>query len=264
MSRACACTSRRGFTFMLVLGLLALSVVMLGWGLERQRVQNRVVQLQIDNIERHHELLSIRDIARKWFLRAENNDDKMLEWAASAEPAMIRRMPGGRVITIRVEDGQGTVCARLDKAEQIGMRDRLLDILRRLPEGRGDLVRRSGPVKISFNGAKPEVIDALAGDDAEMGKAMHRLRAKGVADRDAFTRAMEDAGLNSEDFAWALELLDFRPTLWRLLVDVVDRGQTRSYSVLVERRANLGYVYEWRSVPNEPLPALPGDSAPGR
>lgn len=257
-------SSRRGFTFMLVLGLLALAVIMLGWGLERQRTQNGIVAMQIDNIERHHELLSVRDIARKWFVRPENTNEQMLEWAASTEPAMVRRMPGGKVISIRVEDGQGTVCARLDKAEQVGMRDRLLEMLRRLPEGRGDLVRRSGPVKISFNGAPTEVIDALAGEDVEMARAMHDLRDRGVADRDAFTQAMDAAGLNSEDFAWALELLDFQPVLWRLLIDVIDRGETRSYSVLVERRVNVGYIYEWRSIPVERLVELPADSARGR
>lgn len=261
--------TRRGFTFLLVLGLLALAVITLGVGLERQRTQGAIVAMQAGNIQRHHELLSVRDIAGRWFVGKDITDDQLLQWAAADAVAAAIRLPGGRVIQIRVSDGQGAVCARLDRAERIGMRDTLLDILRRLPEGRGDLIRRSGPIQISFNGAPPEVIDALAGDDLDFARAMHDLQGQGVADRDAFTTAMEAAGLNSEDFAWALELLDFRPVLWRLWIDVLDGAETREYTVLVERRVNIANVYEWKSIPVEvfdPTRSRGTDdgSAPGR
>lgn len=269
MNRAPA--SRRGFTFLLVLGLLALSVVITGVMLERQRTQGAMVRMQTDNIERHHELLSVRDIARRWFQES-TQDDQLLQWAATGEIASAIRMPGGQVYQIRVSDGQGTICARMDKAERIGMRDRLLEMLRRLPPQRPDLIRRSGPIKISFNGAPPEVIDALAGDDVEMATAMHALRARGVADQAAFTTAMESAGLNTEDFAWALELLAFNPTLWRLEIEVFEgEDEPRQYTVLVERRVNLAYVYEWRAIPAEVFTiyapgedpnALPGAETP--
>lgn len=242
---------RRGFTFLLVLGLLALSVVITGVMLERQRTQGALVRMQTDNIERHHELLSVRDIARRWFQES-TDDGQLLQWAASSEVASAIRMPGGQVYKVRVSDGQGTICARMDKAARMGMRDRLLEMLRRLPGDRPDLIRRSGPMQISFNGAPPEVIDALAGDDFEMANAMHELRGRGVADQAAFTSAMESAGLNTEDFAWALELLAFNPTLWRLEIEVLEGpDEPRRYTVLVERRVNIAYVYEWRSIPAE-------------
>ncbi|MCA9305365.1 MAG: hypothetical protein R3B46_04255 [Phycisphaerales bacterium] len=258
MKRAAGPT-RRGFTFLLVLGLLALAVVLTGVMLERQRTQGAIVQMQMENIERHHELLSVRDIARRWFQESTSDED-LLIWSATGEVATAIRMPGGQVYQVRVSDGQGTVCARMDKADRLGMRDRLLEILRRLPEGRPDLIRKSGPIQISFNGAASEVIDALAQDDVDMAGAMHRLRAAGVADREAFITAMESAGLNSEDYAWALDLLAFKPVLWRLRIDVFEGDdEPREYTVLVERRVNVAYVYEWRSIPMETFVPAAGD-----
>ena len=109
-------STRRGYTLLLAVIVLAMSTAVIGWNLRRSSLRARAGQMQVDRYALHHEMLGVRDIVTVW-LQRDADKSKLPEYARSGAVAYEVTLPGGKVVRVRVRDGQGTILANLNKVK---------------------------------------------------------------------------------------------------------------------------------------------------
>ena len=251
---------RRGFTFVLVLIVTILATAMISWQLRRMNLRAVATQMQVDAYEEHHQLLGVRDVVWNWARRRSANRslDSMAQVAATPGPHYVTEMPGQFTIKVWVRDGQGTILANLNGAENERRRELMIELLRRVPIDRPDLTRRGGPMSMSVTALPDLVIDALCGGDEQLASTLRYLRDDTSRERRDLRAELVQQGYEPNDIADIYGLLTFEPVLWRLDVLAVRARPDGTlpvpsrYALLVELGGGEPKLHEWRPVPGPP------------
>lgn len=241
-----AAPPRRGFVFILVLGLLVLGSIMLGVALSRASNQTLAVQRQIDNYRRHHELLGVLDVVEKWL--KDQPSSKIREHVINNDVIYRMVVSGDIVIVVRVFDGQGRVLTRIDQARDHIAREWLLTVLSRMPHDQPELFRSQGPTEISLLGAPEPVIRAIAGDSDELYEGLRAAQEAKVTDGAAFLNQLTKAGVASSTAQDVMRVMTLDPKLYRLEAEVVQGDDIRLYEILMTGD-NKPVVLELKSMP---------------
>lgn len=237
---------RRGFVFILVLGLLVLGSIMLGVALSRASNQTLAVQRQIDNYRRHHELLGVLDVVEHWLKNQPST--KIREHVINNDVIYRMVVSGDIVIVVRVFDGQGRVLTRIDQARDHIAREWMLSMLARMPQDQPELFRSQGPAQISLLGAPEPVIRAIAGDSDELYEGLRAAQDAKVTDGAAFLSSLTKAGVASSTAQDVMRLMTLDPKLYRLEAEVVQGDDIRLYEILMTGD-NKPVVLELKSMP---------------
>lgn len=236
----------RGFVMLAVLMLTVIAVLAVGAMLTRLSVQTAVVERRIDDYRAHHDMLSVKAVVERW-MQSANLSTNREDFLAPAFGAMRTELPGGRLLTVRLVDGQGTAPTTLAEAQTPEARARLEDVLARLPADRPDLVRRIGPPRISLRAAPDEVVRAIAAGEPALEQFLRELRDQRVANVSNFAvQAANRLGLQPEETAEILQILDFQPTLYRIDAAVADEQGLRSYVMHIILGRNLTEIVDLR------------------
>lgn len=255
MNRACATSRptraargvpRRGFAFVLVLGLLVMAGLVLTVGLSRGVNHSLAVERQIDDYRRHHELLGLRDLTELWLRKLQPG--KLREYAESGD--VVNRLIVGNdlVVLFRVRDGQGSVLTRVDRVPDQNTREWLVTILSRLNPERPDLLRAHGPPQMSLAAVDDEILRAIAGDDDDLFQALVRGRDDRADDRASLAATLNRARISPTISQQISQLLTIDPQLWILEIEVVQDNRSRFYEILAEVRGSVTTIFELRSL----------------
>ncbi|MCA9292973.1 MAG: hypothetical protein KDA20_04080 [Phycisphaerales bacterium] len=252
-------TSRRGFTFVLVLVVTIIATAMISWQLRRMHLRAVAVQMQVDSYAEHHQLLGVRDVVWNWARRRSRTDKTMADLVREPGPHYEAQLPGEFLIRVWVHDGQGTILANLKGADTDRRRDLMMELLRRVPLDRPDLTRRGGPMEMSITAMPDVVIDAICGGDQQLASAMRYIRddTSKEGKRDMRTEFIAQ-GFDPNDIADIFALLTFTPVLWQLEVEAVRAtadgtpGTPERYALLVEIGTDTK-LHEWRPAQDPPL-----------
>ncbi len=250
-------TSRRGFTFVLVIIVTILATMMISWQLRRMNLRAVAVQMQVDAYQEHHQLLGVRDVVWNW-ARRRAPSNAMPELAAEPGPHYEAQLPGEFLVRVWVRDGQGTILANLKGADTPRRRDLMIELLRRVPLDRPDLTRRGGPMEMSITAMPDAVIEAISGGDQQLASAMRFIREDPTDARRDLRAEFIAQGFEPNDIADVYGLLTFAPVLWRLDVVAVRArpdgtpGKPQRYALLVELGSGEPKLHEWRPTGNAP------------
>jgi hypothetical protein len=251
---------RRGFTMLLVIGLMAMAATVIAFNLRRITFRAGVVQRQVEQYELHHEIQGVRDIVLLWLSNPAVRSD-LTEHAGSEDPAHTVTMADGLSVRVYVRDGQGTLLANLTNATDLSQRELMITALSRLPENRPDLIRRSGPMEMSFYAMPHEVIEAIS-SDPQVAEALKILQTDPEITRANISARVSDLGGSMEAFQRIRQAITFTPELWGLDVVAFDPGadeaedQYRLYTVLAQVRGPLPVIFEWRPVDRDEFQRL--------
>jgi hypothetical protein len=232
---------RRGFVFLLVLIVLAIGLIMVLASTERAAFQSSIAQDRINDYQRHHEMLGVRDLVSEWAQRT-GNRDRLAESVETNAPFYIADLPGGVTVTVRAEDAQGAVLLPQVGALDSQLTFALNDLISRLPPARPDLVRAAGPAQVSLPGAPLEVLRALANGDEELFNILRAMQAEPGMDAARFATSLSTAGF-SDVSASISQVITFSPSLYRLKVRVDEPKQTRRYTMLADFTGNMMPVF---------------------
>ncbi|TVQ33139.1 MAG: hypothetical protein EA376_03535 [Phycisphaeraceae bacterium] len=241
-------TCRRGFALPVVMALLVIASLFITVAFQRQSQQSMMVQRQLVEYRRHHEMFGVRAITTLWL---EDNFSQLHELATRPDEVDFAYgfvLPTGAVIRIFVRDGQGTVPIDASGLDEAGA-EMLAQILDRLPPERPDLVRRVGPHQISVNAAPREALMAMVEEEDANSFAERVLSARrgGDIDRAEFERILRlRGGVDDAERNALINLVTFTPGLWRLDIHVTDDQGERVFHMLTERpRQRSIAIHEW-------------------
>lgn len=252
-------TSRRAYVLPLVILLSLMGSLVVAVCLERYSAQRLLVQRQVVEYRRHHQLLGAQAIIRGWLGRQQGAGLARLADTTDAAHRFV--LPEGLRIALWIRDGQGA--AKIDlTAEPEPKRTWFELVLYRLPTNVPDLVRRIGPAEISINSAPKAVLAALREDGDDLAESIVAERADQPLDRNRFKQLLERTNASQEEISELSRLVTFEPTLWRIIVEASDDDESRLFSALVEYHQNKALIHEWRELSN-PFVAreLLGDAA---
>ncbi|XOV76863.1 MAG: hypothetical protein ACFHWZ_08585 [Phycisphaerales bacterium] len=250
---------KRGFTMLLVIGVMAIATTVIAFNVKRLNFRAGAVVRQIEQYHLHHEIQGVRDIVMLWLSNPAVRTD-LTDFAGSDEPAHMVTMADGLSVRVFVRDGQGTLLANLANTADIAQQEQMIEALGRMPPDRPELVRRSGPMEMSFYAMHPLVIRAVSSDPAladalislqgdpdvtrepEHEGPRHR-RADGHFSADPPAHHLHAGGL-------ALDVVAFDPD------SPEAEDQYRLYTVLAQVKGPLPVIYEWRPVSLEEFQRL--------
>lgn len=235
----------RAFALPLVILVGLIATLAAAAALERQSAQRLMVQRQIDEYRRHHDMLGAKSVIRYWLSRQQ---DLTRLGADPARPAHRFALPGGLRVSVYLSDGQGTVKGDLSDEQLSDRRLAFEDLFYRLPPGRPDLVRRTGPPEVCVNSAPREVLAALRADDASLASAIMSERDRRRLDAGTFRAVLDKAGVRADEIGELMKLVVYEPSLWKITVDAVQGEETRRFAALVEPRQNDPVLHEWREL----------------
>ncbi len=243
MSRAA--DDRRAFVLPLVILIALIGSLVVAACMERFTSQRLLVQRQVEEYKRHHEMLGAQTVIKQWIGRAGN---QTLQTASkSDEPAHRFALPEGVRIALWVRDGQGG--AKVDlTGEPDPKRSWFEAILWRLPEGHPELVRRVGPAEISVNAASKYVLAALRDGGDDLAENIVAERSRAPIDRARFLQILETTGVEPTEISELQRLVTFEPTLYRLVVEASDGEDSRLFTALIEGIQNKPIIHEWREL----------------
>lgn len=262
---------RRAFLILSVLALLVLISATASWTIARATDSALAAQRRLDGYLWHHEAESLKSVAERWLTRP-STAARIMEIAGLDESAYQAELPGGVQVSLRVRDGQGTILALPDRAEDEEQRGVILESLSVMPAERDDLIRRVGPARVSFNAASDGVLFAASGGEPDVFLALVELRESGiVGDGGAFIRGVGTTSIGMDGARRLLKLFTFRPELWMVEASVRDARGERLYEVMAEAEGNLVRVHRARRVSEFARDRLerdggrwrPGDGIPG-
>lgn len=242
----------RGFTMLLVIGVMAIATTVIAFNLKRLNFRAGSVQRQIEQYELHHEIQGVRDIVTLW-LSNPTTRTKLSEHAGSEEPAHTVTMAGGLTVRVFVRDGQGTLLANLANTDDVAQQELMITALTRLPENRPDLIRRSGPIQMSFYAMPHEVIEAISPDEI-IASGMIELQSDPEVTRANLSTKLLELGAEMAAFQQIRPMITLSPEVWGLDVVAFDpaaaeaEDQYRLYTVLAQVSGPLPVIYEWRPV----------------
>ncbi len=243
---------RRGFTMLLVIGLMAMAATVIAFNLRRLTFRAGAVQRQLEQYNLHHEIQGVRDIVMLWLSNPAVRTE-LTEHAGSDEPAHTVTMADGLSVRVYVRDGQGTLLANLANTKDIAQQELMINALSRLPEDRPDLVRRSGPLTMSFFAMPPEVIEAFV-PDSDLAQVLKILQTDPEVTRANINTKINELGGSIEQFNQIRNYLTFTPEVWGLDIVAFDPNAAeaedlyRLYTVLAQVQGPLPVIYEWRPV----------------
>lgn len=232
----------------MVLLLMVIAVATIGWSITRTSAQTAVVAMQVNEYQRHHEMLGVRSIVRDW-LNDSDVRDSLPFHARHGEIVHVLELPTGELISLAVQDGQGTALARLDIAMNENQRALQIDILSRIPRDDPRFTRGFGPVKISLKGAPPEIILAAARGNHNLANTLNDLRARPELNRAQFLTELRNAGFTGGEGQELLSIFDLNTILWRVNVEVVSDRALNRYTLLAQVEGNIVQILEWRALP---------------
>ncbi|MFI4853545.1 MAG: hypothetical protein ACIAQF_01040 [Phycisphaerales bacterium JB065] len=250
----------RGFTMLLVIGVMAIATTVIAFNLKRLNYRAGVVQRQIEQYELHHEIQGVRDIVTLWLSNPAVRND-LTEYSGSEEPAHTVTMADGLTVRIFVRDGQGTLLANLANTEDVAQQEMMIQALSKLPADRPDLIRRSGPMTMSFYAMPAEVIEAIA-PSPEIASAMINLQSDPEVTRANLSTKVLELGGEMAEFQRIRPLITFSSEVWGLDVVAFDpaapeaEDQYRLYTVLAQVSGPLPVIYEWRPIEYEEFQRL--------
>lgn len=251
----------------MVLLLMVVAVATIGWSITRTRTQTAVVAMQLNEYQRHHEMLGVRAIVRDWLNDPDVRESLPIN-AATGEIAHVLELPTGELVSLTVLDGQGTALARLDIAMNDNQRALLIDILSRLPRDDPRFTRGFGPIKISLRGAPQEVLLAAARGDYDLANTLDDLRVRPDLNRAQLLTELRNAGYTAGEGQELLSVFDLNTILWRVNVEVVSDRALNRYTLLAQVEGNIAEILEWQALPEGTdfherfLPPQPPQSGP--
>lgn len=236
----------RGYVFLIVLIFLVISSIITAAALRRAGMQAMIAEDQFQSYLRHHELQGVRAIADVWLLR---NDAADLEKNANTGEPVTKQLVEDTLYRIYIQDGQGTVLNNLVGITGSVPQTWLIEMLSRLPPDRPDLTRAVGPWQLSLRTAPDEVLEAMSGGDPALAIALRNARDEGVNDAAKLIEALQEAGADVLAAQAIARNVTFKPTLWRIDIEVEGpTGPVRRYVLLVEKARNLPRTLEWRVI----------------
>jgi hypothetical protein len=247
--------NRRGFTMLLVIGVMAIATTVIAFNVKRLNFRAGAVSRQIEQYLLHHEIQGVRDIVMLWLSNPAVRTD-LTEFAGSDEPAHMVTMADGLSVRVFVRDGQGTLLANLANTADIAQQEQMIEALGRMPQDRPELVRRSGPMEMSFYAMPPDVIRAITPDE-DLAEALIALQADPEVTRANLSSKVLEFGVTMATFQQIRPLITFTPEVWALDVVAFDpdspeaEDQYRLYTVLAQVKGPLPVIYEWRPVGSE-------------
>lgn len=250
----------RGFTMLLVIGLMALATIVISFNLRRLTFRAGAVQRQLEQYELHHEIQGVRDIVMLWLSNPAVRTE-LTERAGSDEPAHTVTMADGLSVRVYVRDGQGTLLANLANAKDIAQQELMLNALSRLPDDRPDLLRRNGPLPMSFYAMPHEVIEAITPDPA-LAEILKILQTDPEVTRANINAKINELGGSIEQFNQIRNAITFTPEVWGLDIVAFDPSAAeaedlyRLYTVLAQVQGPLPVIYEWRPVDQDEFQRL--------
>jgi len=251
--------SRRAYVLPMVILLALMGSLVVAACLERFSAQRLLVQRQVAEYKRHHEMLGAQTVIKQWIGRQQNT---VLQAAAKSDEAAHRfALPEDVRIAVWVRDGQGG--AKIDlTGEPEPKRSWFEAILWRLPEGYPELIRRVGPAEISVNAAPWNVLAALREGGDDLADDIIAERTRGPIDRAKFLSMLEKSDATPEEIAEIQRLVTFEPVLYRLVVEASDGEESRLFTALFEGVQNKPVIHEWREL-SDPMVAREylGDAA---
>lgn len=262
-----------GYVFLIVLMFLVISAIITGAALRRAGMQAQIAEDQFQSYQRYHELQGVRAISDVWLLR---NDAADLEKHANTGEPVTKQLVEDTLYRIYVQDGQGTVLNNLTGISGSVPQTWLIEMLSRLPADRPDLTRAVGPWQLSIRTAPDEVLDAMAGGDPALAIALRQARDEEVTDASELMTILQEAGADSLAAQAIARNVTFKPSLWRIDIEVeAPSGPIRRYVLLIEKARNLPRTLEWRVIDRDeavqgfgalggkPENALRGPARPG-
>ncbi len=252
-------TSRPAFVLPLVILLALMGSLVVAVCLERYGAQRLLVQRQVVEYRRHHQLLGAQAIIRGWLGRQQGAGLGRLADTTDAAHRFV--LPEGLRIALWLRDGQGA--AKIDlTGEPEPKRTWFELVLYRLPTNAPDLVRRIGPAEISVNSAPKLVLAALRDDGDDLAESIIAEREDQPLDRNRFKQLLERTNASQEEISELSRLVTFEPTLWRIIVEASDDEESRLFTALVEYHQNKALIHEWRELSNPAVAReLLGDAA---
>ena len=225
---------------------LVVSTIITASALRRAGMQALIAEDQFQSYLRHHELQGVRSIADVWLLR---NDAADLEKSANTGEPVTKQLVEDTLYRIYVQDGQGTVLNNLVGISGSVPQTWLIEMLSRLPRDRPDLTRAVGPWQLSIRTAPDEVLEAMAGGDPAMAIALKQARDEDIIDASALITALQDAGADVLAAQAIARNVTFKPSLWRIDIEVERTPDPiRRYVLLVEKARNIPRTLEWRVI----------------
>lgn len=247
-------SARRAFVMPMVLLLSFMGTLAVAIALQRASVQRLMVQRQVTEYRRHHDMLGAQAVIRYWLSQFKGRNDALSSLARSEGAAHEFEMPGGVRIQVYIRDGQG-----LAKADLSGINAPKKEwfewVLYRLPTESPGLVRRIGPAEISVNSAPKPVLAALVDDGDDFADAVVAARADRPLDAERLRQILDQTVASQESIAEAQRLVTFTPTLWTIEVLATDRvnpDDQRRFAGVVEMGDSQPRIYEWREVKEAP------------
>lgn len=247
--------ANRGFAMLLVIGVMAIATTVIAFNIRRLTFRAGSIQRQIQQYHLHHEIQGVRDIVTLWLSNPAVRTE-LAGHAGSDEPAHTVTMADGLTVRVYVRDGQGTLLANLANTTDFAQREQMITALSRMPENRPELIRRSGPMEMSFFAMPHEVIDAISPEES-LAAALKRLQADPEVTRANLSAKISELGGSMAAFQQIRPLITFTPEVWALDVVAFDpnaieaEDEYRLYTVLAQVKGPLPVIYEWRPVSRE-------------
>lgn len=249
--------TRRAFVMPVVILLTLGASLAIAVAFQRHSAQRLMVQRQILEYRRHHDMLGVQTILRLWLSKQTPAD--MVRHGARRDAAHRFALPGGLKVAVYAADGQGAAKVDLSQEQPADRQQWFQELLYRLPENRPDLIRRTGPAEISVNSAPREVLGALREGDRELADVLIAARLRAPLTAGTFRQALERANVSAEEITDINQRVVFEPIIWKLTVEAGEGDDLRVFTVLAEVRANgvlsNPTLHEWREVrPDAPDP----------
>jgi len=244
--------THRGFTMLLVIGVMAIATTVIAFNFRRLAFRAGSVQRQIEQYQLHHEIQGVRDIVTLWLSNPAVRTE-LTKHAGSEEPAHMVTMANGVSVRVFVRDGQGTLLANLANTTDLTQREQMITALSKLPDDRPELIRRSGPMEMSFYAMPHEVIEAIAPDE-NLAVVLKALQADPEVTRANLSAKINEFGGSMSAFQQIRPIITFTPEVWALDVVAFDPNAPeaedlyRLYTVLAQVKGPLPVIYEWRPV----------------
>lgn len=247
---------RRGFAMPLMLLVLLSAALIVTVAMQRQAAQTRLIERQINEYRRRHDMYGVRAVVLKWVKELTRTD--LASYADDPSKTHVFELPSGARAVARVSDGQG-LPIRSSASVENELKPQYFAMLARL-KSRPDLMRGMGPWQISVNGAPREVLEAMTGENGpSFAEEVIRLRSRGRGDgvdRAEFSRVVSTLSMDSQDRQFITRAAVFDSTLWKITVETQDWAGKRRYDMLLERTATEAVVHEWIEYAEDELRAI--------
>lgn len=243
-------TRRRAFVFLWVLALMMIATLLIGGGLRQTVARANIVARQIESYERHHEMLSMRDIV--WTRLRGMDTEELEQRARQGERAIRERLSNEITIAYTLEDGQGTIrVMNPDDIPDSVTRHWMTTVLEYLPPDTFDrFTRRSGPMTISLRAAPDEVLTAVARGDEDLRDALIRARdSERIENQAELVEALQGYGVDANEAMQTARRFDFDPELWKVRIEAyhAERNFSAQYEILA-RVGRQTFIHEWRQI----------------